>query len=175
VFSNIHSSSLIPNKRKWQKTINTTASPSPFFRVSIVVVRLHPQLKARESVFPYNPKISPRSHPNPKVKKLLKCNLFVPWFFRQWRKKEMNGNLFKLMKRIACSLPRVMGALQPLHVLWSPAWVTTLGWGPQNMEDLRGVPLSCTKIGFPKVQKMNNHLHIITLSPSSFCGFPFFF
>jgi hypothetical protein len=55
-----------------------------------------------------------------------------------------------------------------------PAWVTTLALGPQNMEDLRGLPLSSAKIGFRKVQTKNNHLNIITLAPSSFCGFPFF-
>ncbi len=74
VSSNIHSSSLIPNKRKRHKNIkviNTTASPSLLFVVFVVVMHKYPKSKTRENVFLWNLKTYSCSHPNPKVKNLL--------------------------------------------------------------------------------------------------------
>jgi arginine/lysine/ornithine decarboxylase len=51
--NNIHTNSLIPNKRKRHKNIkaiNTTASPSLLFLASIDVVCKHLQSKTRENV-----------------------------------------------------------------------------------------------------------------------------
>jgi hypothetical protein len=74
---NIHSSSLIPNKRKQHKNIkaiNSTAFPSLLFVVSIAVMRKQPQPKTGENILLSNPKTSSCSHPNPKVNFLLKHN-----------------------------------------------------------------------------------------------------
>jgi hypothetical protein len=52
--NNIHSSQLIPNKRKQHKNIkaiNTTASPSPFFLVSIVIIVVYTPNQKQEKVF----------------------------------------------------------------------------------------------------------------------------
>jgi hypothetical protein len=52
--SNIHSSPLIPNKRKQNKNkkpINITASPSPFFLVSIVIIVVYTPNQKQEKVF----------------------------------------------------------------------------------------------------------------------------
>jgi hypothetical protein len=52
--NNIHSISLIPSKRKQHKNIkaiNTTASPSPFFLVSIVVIIYNLDKKQEKTFF----------------------------------------------------------------------------------------------------------------------------
>ncbi len=83
VSNDIHSSSLISNKRKRHKNIkaiNTTTSPSILFLVSIVIVRKHPQAKTKKNIFPWNFKTSSYSHPNPKVKNLL--HLVLKYIFK---------------------------------------------------------------------------------------------
>jgi hypothetical protein len=57
--NNIHSSTLIPNKRKWRKNIQaikTIASPLVLFFISIAVMCKHSQLKIGKTVFFQNPK-----------------------------------------------------------------------------------------------------------------------
>jgi hypothetical protein len=56
--SDIHSTILIQNKRKWHKnvnSINTIASPLMFFLVSIVVVCKHYQPKIGKTILPWKP------------------------------------------------------------------------------------------------------------------------